>query len=134
MTRYSTSPSPRRGGSGVPGRLFGALVLVALVVAVAWYSGWLPASPPLLAGPAHPTATSDDFEPASDQQSSDAEEEPGGLWSCNWAPTYNDDWHDDVLCTRGFESKRPILLPDSDFVTEDEMRQAGREYEAKLNG
>ncbi|MFP3466040.1 hypothetical protein [Leifsonia sp. SIMBA_070] len=45
----------------------------------------------------------------------------------------NRDWHDDVLCTRGAESVRPVLLPDSPHVTEEEMRQAGHEYEATLN-
>ena len=54
-------------------------------------------------------------------------------WDCFWEPTINDDWHDDVLCVQGLESKRPILLKDRDFVTEDDMRAAAAEYEAKLN-
>jgi hypothetical protein len=45
----------------------------------------------------------------------------------------NDDWHDDVLCTRGAETIRPVLLQDAPYVTEEDMRQAGRQYEASLN-
>jgi hypothetical protein len=54
-------------------------------------------------------------------------------WSCFWDPTINDDWHDDVLCTRGPESIRPTLLPGQDFVTEEEMVAAGAEYAEALN-
>ncbi|MCS0498072.1 hypothetical protein [Protaetiibacter mangrovi] len=54
-------------------------------------------------------------------------------WDCFWDPTINDDWHDDVVCWKGFESTRPILLQDQGFVTEGEMRAAGEAYEAQLN-
>lgn len=54
-------------------------------------------------------------------------------WTCGWDPTINDDWHDDVLCVRGLESQRPILLEGQEFVTEADMRAAAAEYEAKLN-
>jgi len=60
-------------------------------------------------------------------------EAPASLWECSWDPTMNDDWHDDVVCSRGFDTVRPILLPDQGFVTEDEMRAAGEAYEAELN-
>lgn len=56
-----------------------------------------------------------------------------GPWDCFYEPTMNEDWHDDVLCTNGLQSERPILLP-GQFVTEDDMRAAGEEYEAMLNG
>lgn len=55
-------------------------------------------------------------------------------WQCYWDPTINDDWHDDVLCARGLESDRPILLADQEFVTEAEMMAAAAEYQATLNG
>ncbi len=57
----------------------------------------------------------------------------GVAWDCYYDPTINDDWHDDVLCRRGFESIRPVLLPDSGFVTESEMIAAGDAYELQLN-
>jgi hypothetical protein len=64
--------------------------------------------------------------------------EPAGetlvTWDCFWDPTINDDWHDDVLCVRGDEWERPVLLADQPFVTEDEMIAAAAEYEAALNG
>lgn len=55
-------------------------------------------------------------------------------WQCYWEPTMNQDWHDDVLCVRGLESHRPILLADRALVTEDEMMAAAAEYQATLNG
>lgn len=54
-------------------------------------------------------------------------------WSCSYSPTFNDDWYDDVLCSRGTESHRPYLREWDSFVTEDEMRQSAQEYEAQLN-
>jgi hypothetical protein len=56
-----------------------------------------------------------------------------GPWSCNYLPTINNNWHDDVLCTRGLERQRPILLPNQTFVTEADMRAAGADYQARLN-
>jgi hypothetical protein len=58
----------------------------------------------------------------------------GATWQCHWDPTINDDWHDDVLCVRGVESDRPILLAEQEFVTEAEMMAAAAEYQATLNG
>jgi len=46
----------------------------------------------------------------------------------------NRDWHDDVICTNGVDWERPYLLPNDDFVTEDEVAQAAREYQDELNG
>jgi hypothetical protein len=54
-------------------------------------------------------------------------------WQCFWEPTMNQDWHDDVLCVRGLESHRPILLADRAYVTENDMMTAAAEYEATLN-
>ena len=56
-----------------------------------------------------------------------------GAWDCFYEPTINDDWHDDVFCTNGVDSARPILLPDQGFVTEAEMIAAGEAYEVSLN-
>lgn len=56
-----------------------------------------------------------------------------GAWDCYYDPTMNNDWHDDVICRDGVDSLRPILLPESGFVTEDEMIAAGEAYEVELN-
>lgn len=54
-------------------------------------------------------------------------------WRCFLSPTYNEDWHDDVLCRKGNESVRPYLREWDDFVEEWEMRESAEEYEAELN-
>ncbi|TYL50433.1 hypothetical protein [Agromyces mariniharenae] len=54
-------------------------------------------------------------------------------WSCNYDPSYNEDWHDDVRCNKGAEVIRPYLREWDDFVTEAELMESAREYEAKLN-
>ncbi|GAA2979349.1 hypothetical protein GCM10010460_13490 [Microbacterium terrae] len=55
-------------------------------------------------------------------------------WMCSYSPTYNDDWHDDVLCINGNDSQRPYLLEGESFVTEAEIMAAAAEFEAQLNG
>lgn len=55
-------------------------------------------------------------------------------WSCSYSPTYNNDWHDDVVCTNGSEQDRPYLRDWDSFVTETEIMESAREYEAQLNG
>ena len=102
------------------GRLLLFIVGGGVLVAILWANGYLrPFGLPFEHGLSDPSSTSSAA--------------PGASWTCDWAPIMNDDWHDDVLCTRGAETIRPVLLPDAAFVTEDEMRQAGREYEASLN-
>ena len=54
-------------------------------------------------------------------------------WSCGYSPTYNDDWHDDVVCTNGADEQRPYLREWDDFISEDEIMESAREYEAQLN-
>jgi hypothetical protein len=55
-------------------------------------------------------------------------------WSCVYDPTYDEDWHNDVVCNNGVSSERPYLLPDDDFITEDEIMVAAVQHEAELNG
>lgn len=55
-------------------------------------------------------------------------------WECTYSPTYNNDWHDDVVCTNGSEQVRPSLRNWDSFVTEAEIMESAREYEAQLNG
>jgi len=55
-------------------------------------------------------------------------------WSCSYSPTYNNDWHDDVVCSNGVDQERPYLRGWDSFVTEAEIMESAREYEAQLNG
>lgn len=55
-------------------------------------------------------------------------------WSCVYSTTYNNDWHDDVVCSNGAEQERPYLRGWDSFVTEAEIMESAREYEAQLNG
>lgn len=73
-----------------------------------------------------------------DQEIEEADQESrekvfGKRWSCFYDPTMNNNWHDDVRCTDGPNSYRPILLADRGFVTEEDMRAAGQDYENHLN-
>ncbi len=54
-------------------------------------------------------------------------------WSCTLSVTFNDDWHDDVVCSNGTESHRPYLREWDDFVEEWEILESAAEYEAELN-
>ncbi|MDQ0894842.1 hypothetical protein [Agromyces ramosus] len=68
-----------------------------------------------------------------DPTQNEIEDAMSGAWDCFYEPSMNNDWHDDVICRNGVESFRPILLAESGFVTEDEMRAAGDAYEAEVN-
>ncbi len=61
-----------------------------------------------------------------------AELELGG-WSCTFSPTYDEDWHNDVICRNGNDAHRPYLREWDSFVTESEIMESAREYEAQLN-
>lgn len=106
----------------------GVLVLVALGVGTWMYNGqpdvlaWL-TSRPVTTDQAQPLVAPD--EPAS----ADAP----GTWSCIWDPTRDDDWHNDVECFDGSIRFRPNLLTDIPKVNEQQMRDAGQEYENYLN-
>lgn len=58
---------------------------------------------------------------------------PEPSWMCTYEPTYDYDWHDDVVCSNGSEAHRPYLREWDDFVTEDEIMESAREYELQLN-
>ena len=55
-------------------------------------------------------------------------------WRCSYSPTYNNDWHDDVVCSNGVEQERPYLRGWDSFVTEAEIMESARQYEGQLNG
>jgi hypothetical protein len=54
-------------------------------------------------------------------------------WSCTYSPTYDEDWHNDVLCRNGGDVHRPYLREWDSFVTEAEIMESAREYEAQIN-
>lgn len=56
-----------------------------------------------------------------------------GVWTCEWDPTMNNDWHDDILCTDGINDDRPYLLPEDSFVEKSEIMRAAARYEDQLN-
>ncbi|WP_299442256.1 hypothetical protein [uncultured Phycicoccus sp.] len=64
----------------------------------------------------------------------EAAAEPSPIWRCSYSVTYNDDWHDDVVCSNGAEEHRPYLREWDDFITQDEIMESAREYEWHLNG
>lgn len=56
-----------------------------------------------------------------------------GSWSCVYDETWNDDWHDDVVCSNGSEAHRPYLREWDSFVEYWEIMESAAEYEAQLN-
>jgi len=75
-----------------------------------------------------------DPEPPSESDIRQMTEDLGSdTWSCVLSPTYNEDWHDDVVCRKGAESHRPYLREWDDFVEEWELMESAHEYEVQLN-
>jgi hypothetical protein len=60
-------------------------------------------------------------------------QQDAATWSCTLSVTYNEDWHDDILCRKGDEVQRPYLREWDDFVEEWEILESAREFEAQLN-
>ena len=58
----------------------------------------------------------------------EAAAEPSRIWRCSYSPTYNRDWHDDVVCSNGAEEHRPNLREWDSFITQDEIMESAREY------
>lgn len=72
-----------------------------------------------------------DYEALADQQAREIiESQP---WECFYAPSYDDDWHNDVTCTNGTETETPYLREWDSFITEDEIMESALEYEDHLN-
>jgi hypothetical protein len=82
--------------------------------------------------PTDPRDGHDDYDGPYDY---DVDDNPyGGGWTCNYDPTMNRDWHDDVLCTNGAQEDRPYLLPNDSYITRDDIMRAAQQHEAVLNG
>lgn len=141
----TTKPKDRSGASAD----FGYSILAWIIGAVVLGGGaWLHFGQPDLIGMSNGDRQShasqpplqyvdEDYEPT-DQEIEEAQQKWwekvfGQVWSCSYDPTMNDDWHDDVRCTDGANSHRPILIADWGFVTEEDMRTAGHDYESYLN-
>ena len=54
-------------------------------------------------------------------------------WHCQYFPTIDRDWHNDVLCSNGNRERRPYLRGWDSFVTRAEIMQSAQEYEQRLN-
>lgn len=76
-------------------------------------------------------------EPPEDEAPADElspETDVSARWTCNYSPTMDNNWHNDVLCTNGSEQDRPYLREGDSFITETEIMDSAREYEDQLNG
>ena len=58
---------------------------------------------------------------------------PKQVWVCSWSPTFDDDWHNDVLCENGIASERPRLREWDDFVERWEIMESAKEYARQRN-
>ena len=138
----TTKPKRRSGaltdfGTHVLAWIMGAVLLLTGCGSGAQAGAEEQGERPTRASQPHFQYDDEDYEPT-DQEIEEAvqsswEKAFGQVWSCFYDPTMNNDWHDDVRCTDGANSHRPILLADWGFVTEEDMRAAGQEYESYLN-
>lgn len=126
MARTGTRGSRRRKRR--LGDVLGSVAVFAIIIGAVW---WWSGQPDLFAPFSRASATH--AVPSDPAGSSDAAAPAATSWTCEYLPTMDDDWHNDVLCVNGAQSERPQLLIDQDFVTEDDMRAAGGEYAASLN-
>jgi len=116
--------------------VFGVVFVIVFLGGMLWAFGYL--SPFGLPGMGGSTTLSDDttrevsyVEP---EVQAPLDSPPvSAVWSCDWSPTMDEDWHDDILCIKGSGSLRPSLLEDWDFVTQADMMQAAAEFEVYLN-
>ena len=57
-----------------------------------------------------------------------------GLWTCWWAPTMDNNWHNDALCSNGARQVRPYLRPADSYITRDELMASARAWARARNG
>ena len=57
-----------------------------------------------------------------------------GPWKCWWAPTMDDNWHNDALCSNGVRKVRPRLRPADSYITRDELMSSARAWARARNG
>lgn len=111
--------------------------IVAGVCGLLWVLGWLQPIAAFVGLTDPPSSYTqpdrEPVEPVQDAPPSMPEYAPDRAWVCGYSPTYNNDWHDDALCTNGTEQDRPYLLPNQSFITEADLMRAAAEYEEVLN-
>ena len=56
-----------------------------------------------------------------------------GSWSCRWAPTMDNNWHNDALCSNGVRQVRPYLRPADTYITRDELMASARAWARARN-
>jgi len=56
-----------------------------------------------------------------------------GLWTCRWAPTMDQNWHNDALCSNGVKRVRPYLRPNDTYITRDELMSSARAWARARN-
>ncbi|MBH0010193.1 hypothetical protein [Salinibacterium sp. SWN1162] len=105
-----------------------AVVLIVAVLALSGCSSYFDSQDGYQPSPEPVQA---EGENSADQQPTESEARGG--WLCIWDPTYNDDWHDDYVCSNGTSIDRPDLLPDDPFVESEELDAAAAAYEDSLN-
>jgi hypothetical protein len=113
------------------GVLVAAVVMMSPIAAVAWFV----VIEPMIGGAG---SLEDDYsQPARidvRRPTSKPNPAPVQSWTCDYHPTMNGDWHDDILCSNGLSTRRPYLLGDDPFVTHAELMQAADRHEVALNG
>ncbi len=56
-----------------------------------------------------------------------------GPWTCWWAPTMDDNWHNDALCSNGVRKVRHYLRPADSYITRDELMSSARAWARARN-
>ena len=54
-------------------------------------------------------------------------------WKCWWAPTMDQNWHNDALCSNGVKRVRPHLRPHDTHITRDELMRSARAWARARN-
>ncbi|MFC9919030.1 hypothetical protein [Agromyces binzhouensis] len=75
----------------------------------------------------------EEYVPSDEDIQAAIEDAAPSRWTCTYDPTFDGNWHNDVICQNGLSAHRPSLRGWDDFVTEAEILESGREYEAELN-
>ena len=58
---------------------------------------------------------------------------PEQVWVCRWSPTFDEDWHNDVLCENGIASERPRLREWDGHVERWEIMESAKQYARERN-
>ena len=72
--------------------------------------------------------------PGADSPRSAVAPSAAGAWKCWWAPTMDDNWHNDALCSNGVRTARPYLRPADSYITRDELMSSARAWARARNG